>query len=61
MIEDLLKEVQSNCEHLLTFDQLEHVRIAMAHYAQYALMDTAVANEATSICLAYCEADHDQE
>lgn len=46
-----LRDVIELCEHLLTSEQIQHIRSAMANYALAALMDPEIAEEAERICL----------
>lgn len=52
MIDNDLKYLVEKCEYLLTQEQMDHIRDAMANYALAALIDPSVAKEAEKIALA---------
>ena len=50
MMDHYIPVLMERCEHLLTEEQVEHIKHAMASYAIAAVMDTSVVDEAVKIC-----------
>lgn len=50
LMKDYMPVLVTKCDHLLTNEQIEHIKHAMASYALAAVHDSKVMEEAFSIC-----------
>lgn len=55
LIDKVIDELQIDCEHLLTSEQLDCIRYAIANYAVASQMDSSIVEEAVQVCNEYEE------